>query len=82
MTNFKRGVARRSNDQTRLISEGQGRTEVEQGSTMDRGTSHEFSTEELSEVGNKHPKAADLPPGPVRGGKRVIKKRATDDDAP
>ena len=74
MTNFKRGAARHNNDQTRLIAEGQGRTTVEKGSTMDRGTSHEFGTEELSEVGRKDPKAADLRRGPRPGQKKSPKK--------
>jgi len=62
MTNQKKGLASYDNDQQRKVV-GQGKEAMyEKGSTMDRGTSHEFATEDLSEVGEKRPAAVDQQP--------------------
>ena len=59
MTNRKQGTANYDNDQHRKLAAGQEAELDEKGSTMERGTAHEFSTEPVSDAGAKEPKADD-----------------------
>ena len=63
MTNQKKGLAGYDNDPQRRVA-GQGDKGMqEKGSQMERGTSHEFSTEQISDSGVKNLKSDDPAPG-------------------
>lgn len=62
MTNRKRGVAAYDNDQQRRVAGAADEASYEKGSTMERGTAHEFATEDLSQVGAKDLNIEDPPP--------------------
>jgi len=63
MTNQKKGLAGYDNDQQRKAAGTESDAMVEKGSQMERGTSHEFSTEDISDSGTKDLKAVDPEPG-------------------
>ena len=62
MTNQKKGIAGYDNDPQRRVA-GQGEGMQEKGSQMERGTSHEFSTEQISDAGAKKLETDDPAPG-------------------
>lgn len=63
MTNQKKGLAGYDNDQQRKAAGTESDAMVEKGSQMERGTSHEFSTEDISDSGAKDQKVIDRAPG-------------------
>jgi hypothetical protein len=63
MTQRKDGLAGYDNDQQRAIGAESGQPMYEKGSAMERGTAHEFSSEQQSEVGSKDLKGSDPAPG-------------------
>ena len=62
MTNQKKGLASYDNDPQRKVVGKEGDAMYEKGSAMERGTSHEFKSEELAEGGQTGSKAADETP--------------------
>ena len=62
MTNQKKGLASYDNDPQRKVVDKQGDAMYEKGSAMERGTSHEFKSEQLGEEGQTAAKASDQTP--------------------
>jgi len=68
MTNRKRGLASYDNDQHRRLEGGFAEGAYEKGSSMERGTLHEFGVEAESDVGEKQLRATDESTGPLNDG--------------
>ena len=68
MTNRKKGLAGYDNDQQRRLDDGFAEGAYEKGSSMERGTVHEFAAEGASDVGAKQLNVADESPGRLDDG--------------
>jgi hypothetical protein len=68
MTNRKKGLAGYDNDQQRRLDDGFAEGAYEKGSSMERGTIHEFAAVGVSDVGAKQLNVADESPGRLDDG--------------